>query len=160
MPRVKDSYLDSSRDLQAFVLYKKNTIVPGFQIHAFDYFDDIPPNIEKSETANNIYLWLKETHELFFIRNKTVEPVPIADMDKFLRDYDACMNQEFKYDIKHLTPNEIETLITENGGHHPNCAPSSEKPVIPPNFMEDLFPRVGVEKKLEECESTNELSPS
>jgi hypothetical protein len=77
------------------------------------------PNDLSHIRYKNAYIFLL-SGELFFIRDGQAEKVTIQDLEKFKSMLKKIMNtSDREYYIKPLQPNEVQELITNNGGHQP-----------------------------------------
>lgn len=123
---MKDVALSKDRGLVWSTRYNKNEnrFETGMQFCILDYREELA-NIE---SYNGKYVYLKEESTLLFICQNQIETVPVFDNDRFNNELEIIMNDvNDEYSIKHLTWQEINQLITENGGHTPHSLPSPER---------------------------------
>lgn len=146
--KTKDYFYDKDRDVACFSFYKKNASESGCGIH---WETELPNNLN-NEHFEDSYVFVRSIQTLFYIRGGQAEEVKINDMEKFTKSFKEIMKtQDYKYYRKHLSHEEINTLITSNGGHIPateqSKQKSEQKTLAKSPLMQDLFPRKQIQDK-------------
>lgn len=119
--RQKDYGYSKYRDSFWYSHYKKdeNRFETGLRLSILkeEYFTNY-------SHCNNEYVYIKETSTLFYIAEDKAEKVNIEDFVRFETELKVIMDTEYeRYLTKHLSYEEIKTLITSNGGHAPHSIP-------------------------------------
>jgi len=139
------------------ILYNNHEAEAGWPI----YFEEDPELFNilnakriKENRWNNAYIFIKNTAELFFIRDYLIERVQIDDINKFIASFKEIMLvRRLVYTMKHLDDRQVYRLITSNGGHTPHAILAEnliEKPSRSIRFRKffiGLFPRIKTKDK-------------
>lgn len=113
----QDTFYDPSRGLYGYISIKHAE--PGHKIKLV--------TVEEQQFLNNIllayencYIYDQKNDTFFFNCAGEINPVQIADKKKFKKTLNCFMNKDgLNFSVRHLSVEELEELITSNGGHSP-----------------------------------------